>query len=149
PEPEPSTVVSLTLINADTDQPVPGFDPIPDGGELIEININAIGTANLTLRANVAGEPRSVVFSVNENASFRIENVAPFALAGDNNGDYTRWDFRLNVNYLVTATPYSDRDARGTAGQAASVLIRFVDDVDVTPEVTPEITPEVTVTPEP
>src|SRR5215813_8310444 len=42
-------VNSLTLINADTDMPVAGFDPIPNGAT---IDLSALPTVNLNIRAN-------------------------------------------------------------------------------------------------
>ncbi len=52
PDDECQWVQSYTLIDTSTNEPVPGYDPIPDG---IKINLAHL-PANISLRANVNGE---------------------------------------------------------------------------------------------
>ncbi|MGB0372306.1 MAG: PKD domain-containing protein, partial [Opitutales bacterium] len=82
-------VVSLTLVNATTDQPVPGFDPIPNGAV---INTVDIGTTNLNIIASTDPDSDfgSVVFSLSgAEAHNQTESVMPFVLYGDaGSGDY-------------------------------------------------------------
>ena len=70
----------------------------------------------INIRADVAcpGSIRSVVFRLNGN-SYRIENAAPYALAGDASGSY----YQLNLssgNYHLVATPWSGLNGTGAAG---------------------------------
>ncbi|MBC8104786.1 MAG: hypothetical protein H7Z41_19600 [Cytophagales bacterium] len=123
PPPGPS-VTSLTLFNADTDTPVPGFDPIPEGAE---IRFADIGTQNLSIRANTGtAAVGSVVFGYDGNASYRTENVAPYAIAGDNGpADFLPWTPVVG-DHTVTATPFSASAGGGTAGTAHTRSFRVV-----------------------
>jgi N-acetylneuraminic acid mutarotase len=112
------TVTSLTLIDADRDQPVPGFDPLPNGATL---NLATLPTRNLNIRANTSpATVGSVRFGYDGNASFRTETAAPYALAGDSNGNYAAWTPSLG-SHTVTATPYTGAGGTGTAGPTLSV----------------------------
>ncbi|MGV3485608.1 MAG: hypothetical protein ACO1RT_14425 [Planctomycetaceae bacterium] len=68
----------------------------------------------------------SMVFALNNLSNFRTENVAPYAVAGDRNGDY----FQLSVSrgsYFLTAHPFSLPNAGGTVGNGLSVSFNVVD----------------------
>lgn len=114
------TTTSFTLINADTDQPVPGYDPMPADAV---IDTSAIGTTRLSLRANLSAA--SVRFGLDGNASYRTESVAPFSLTGDTNGDYAPWTLGAG-RHTVTATPFSGTGASGTAGATVSATFTIV-----------------------
>ena len=78
-------ITGFTLINADTDRPVAGFDPMPAG---TVINLKKTG-ANLTIRANVTGAGvKGVRFNLDNGKVTHTERVPPYALFGDNNGNY-------------------------------------------------------------
>jgi hypothetical protein len=113
------TVVSLTLINADTDQ---------DIGLLTNdavVNFSAIGTNRLNVRANTnPATVGSVVFQL-DGTVVRTESVAPYALAGDSGGDYMPWTPALG-NRILTATPYSASGGTGTRGAALTVNFTVV-----------------------
>lgn len=116
------TVTGFTLIDADTDQPVANFDPIPEGTTLTLANL----PANLNIRANVVTPTGttvgSVVFDFDGTANFHTEGMAPYALAGDTNGDYPPLDPPLAATaHTVTATPYSDAAGAGTAFTAKTL----------------------------
>jgi Domain of unknown function (DUF5060)/Stigma-specific protein, Stig1/Putative collagen-binding domain of a collagenase len=115
--------ISLTLINADTDMPVPAYDPVVTGETF---DLSNLGTSNLTLRANASGVG-SVVFGLDGNASYRTENTAPYALDGDTVGDYNPWTLS-NGSHTVSATPYIGANASGgTAGPTETVTFTIVD----------------------
>ena len=106
-------VVSYTLIDADKNQPIAAYDPIPEGST---INLQELPTLNLNIRANIApNEVGSVTFSYNGRQSFRTENKVPYALHSDTEGNYKAWKPDLG-NHSVTATPYSETYGRGEAG---------------------------------
>jgi hypothetical protein len=110
-------VVSFTLINADTDQPVPGFDPIADGATL---SLPTLPTTNLNVRANTSSGVGSVRFALDGNSNFRVESSAPYALAGDTAGDYYPWTPSTG-SHTLTATPYTGGGATGAAGTARTI----------------------------
>jgi glucose/arabinose dehydrogenase len=116
-------VTGFTLINADTDQPVPGFDPILSGALL---NLGTLPTRNLNLRADTSP---STVGSVRFDAdgALSTQNGAPYALAGDTAGDYFPWTPPVGA-HSVTATPYTLADAGGAAGMPATVTFSVIDD---------------------
>ena len=120
-------VTSFTLINADTDQSISGFDPLLDGAVL---NLATLPTTNLNVRANtnpaIVG---SVRFGLDGNTNFITEDTAPYALAGDSlgSGDYNAWTPTLG-SHSLSATPYRESDARGPAGATLSIAFDVIDD---------------------
>ena len=127
PEPTPDTsadlaVVDLILINADTDQDI---GPLTDGAT---INFNDLGTQNLSVRAETQPSTvGSVIFGLDGNTSFPTENIAPYAIAGDNNGDYNSWTPGVG-QHTLTVTPYTKTNGGGTAGTALTVTFSVIDD---------------------
>ncbi len=116
-------VTSFTLINAVTDLPVAGFDPIPNGAT---INLAAIGTSNLNIRANVTGSPiGGVVFTYSGTPATRNENGAPYALAGDNAGNYNNWVPALGT-FTLRGQAFSGPNGTGTAYPALTITLTFV-----------------------
>ena len=61
----------------------------------------------------------SVEFEVN-GSSVRTENAAPYAIAGDRQGNYRAWNIAAG-NYLVNAIPYSGNNGKGNQGIAKAV----------------------------
>jgi hypothetical protein len=118
------TVQSFTLINADTDQPIAAFDPLTDGAT---VNLYTLSTSNLNIRANTyPATVGSVKFGWDGNSNYRIESVSPYALQGDNNGDYAAWTPSLGTHTL-NATPYSEPGGGGTAGTAKTIHFTVID----------------------
>ncbi|WKN44573.1 esterase-like activity of phytase family protein [Tunicatimonas pelagia] len=117
----PGMVTGFTLVNADTDEDIA---PITDG---IQVSVTDLPTLNLNIRADVDSETiGSVVFDFNDQMGFRTENSAPFALAGDNNGDYFGFTPPIGM-HTVKATPYSEENGEGTAGKVLSVTFEILD----------------------
>ena len=115
------SVQSLTLVNADTDTDI---GPLEDGQTL---NLAALPTTNLSVRANPGPAPvGSVRFAYDGSPNFQTENVAPYALRGDTNGNYNAWTPTLGIHTL-TATPYTGSNAGGTAGTALTVAFTVID----------------------
>lgn len=118
-------VVNFTLINSDTDQPVPGYDPIPEGAVL---NISEL-PARINIRANTNSVVGSVSFRFNNRIAYsQIQNAVPYALFNDNNGDYAGWRPRAGA-YTLIGTPYEFTGRRGTAGRSATLNFSIVADV--------------------
>ncbi len=117
PAPTGPAVTSFTLIDSDTDQPVANYDPIPEGSTLTLADL----PTNLNVRANTTAPSGttigSVAFDFDGTTNFHIEGAAPYALASDNAGDYNPLTPPLTATaHTLTATPYSDVNATGTAG---------------------------------
>jgi len=123
--PPGQSVASFSLINADDDSPIAGYDPIPDAATL---NLATLPTRNLNIRANTnPASVGSVRFGLDGNASYGTDNAAPYALAGDSNGtDYLAWTPSVG-SHTVTATPYSAVDAAGTEGAARTLSFTVTD----------------------
>jgi PKD repeat protein len=116
-------IQSFTLIDADLDRPLPGYELI-DGD--VTLDLATLPTTNLNLRANTSPvKVGSVRFGLNANLKFRTENAAPYALAGDTNGNYAPWKPSLGI-YTLQATPYSSPNASGEAGVPLIVRLNFI-----------------------
>ncbi len=122
-----AAVVSFTLINADTNLPVPGFDPIKDGAAL---NLSRLPTRRLNIRANTSGTVGCVQFGFDGNVAINTEREAPYGLAtsGEKGDPFSAWTPAAGAHTL-TATPWSGPPApqkRGGTGLPGRALtIRF------------------------
>jgi hypothetical protein len=117
PEPtEEPAVISLTLIDADSDRPIENFNPIPDGAL---INLAALPTANLNVIANTGGPVESVRFEL-DGVTLIIENEPPYAMAGDIAGDYGPWT-PTPGQHTLTAVPYLANAAGGETGRPLTI----------------------------
>ena len=146
PTPAAQAVTSFTLINANTEQPIAGFDPIPADATL---NLATLPTKNLNVRSNTTpGTVGSVRFGYDGNTNFGTENNSPYALASDNDGNYNAWTPTVGA-HSVTATPYTGPSAGGTAGTALTLSINVTDSGGTTPTPTPTLAPTNIPTPTP
>ena len=114
----PHEVYDFTLIDPSTDQPVRGFESIPEG---TVFNIKQMSRFQ-NIRANVSGYIKEVRFSYESNDAFHIEGVPPYALFGDEAGDYANGRFQLGAKTL-TAIPY---DAAGNEGKSHTLTFIVV-----------------------
>ncbi|HWR53006.1 MAG TPA: Ig-like domain-containing protein [Bryobacteraceae bacterium] len=117
PPPPAAAVTSVALINANTDQPIAGFDPIADG---TVIQRSGLPTSNLNILARTSGGGIASVAFVLNGSTVRVENVAPYTIGGDSGGDYWPWALPAG-SHTLTLTPYSGTNATGTPGQALTV----------------------------
>ena len=120
------SVDSLTLINSATDQPVAGFDPIAPGAV---IDTTVLGFTIFNVRANVTVGTGigSVVFALGgATAKNQTEGVAPYALFGDNSGNYNNGTFN-NGLHTLRATPWSGTNGSGTAGAFHEIQFTVTD----------------------
>jgi hypothetical protein len=119
-------VVDMVLYNADTDRPIMSL-MANNGATLSQ---KAIGTSNWSIVAvtnHPGSDPKtgSVKFGYDNVAGFRYEEVAPWAIAGDDSkGNYYSWTPTLG-KHTVTATPYSLDGAR-QPGKAQTVSFTVV-----------------------
>jgi glucose/arabinose dehydrogenase len=128
-------VTSLTLFNADTDLPIAGYDPLPNGATL---NLATLPTRNLNIRANTnPATVGSVRFGYDGNANYRVESSLPYALAGDNGltpsgtPNFNAWTPTVG-SHTLTATPYTQSGAGGSAGTPLTVTFAVTNDAGTT-----------------
>ena len=105
------TVTGFELVNADTDQDI--------GGLYNGATLNLLSLPNINVRAETQPSTVGSVKFVLDGAE-SIENVMPYALAGDTSGDYNPWNPSIGMHTL-TATPYSASGATGTAGTSLTL----------------------------
>jgi len=114
-------VSSFTLWNSETDQIIQNV--LADGDI---INLNTLGDQ---LSIEAVTNPRtvgSVHFKVNGN-SFQTENVVPYAIKGDTNGDFKPWSPAVGT-YTIEAIPYSKSNRKGEVGASLSITIEIIDE---------------------
>lgn len=121
--PEAVETSSFTLIDAVTNLPIGEFDPLLDGAT---IDLAAIATSELNIVFKTDDpEVDSVQFTLNGSA-VRVENNAPWALAGDSNGKFKAWTPAVG-SYTLTATPFIGSGANGETGTAETIAFEVVD----------------------
>jgi predicted 3-demethylubiquinone-9 3-methyltransferase (glyoxalase superfamily) len=84
------------------------------------INIDEIGTRNLSVRVNTVGAVESVKFDLNGGSWTHIDNNVNYALAGVANGDYTPYAFADGLHTLAMTTHGAD-NAGGALGAALTL----------------------------
>lgn len=96
--------ITFTLVNAKIDQPVTGFNPIVEGAV---INLAEVGTdLNIVAHVNGISNVAKVRFGYNNNGNYHTEKQPPYAIAGDNSGDFSSWTPATGDNKLI-ATVFS------------------------------------------
>lgn len=116
--PAPLAVTSFVIVNSDTNQDIM---TIQDGAI---IELATLGTDKITLRADTTTPlPASVKFKVN-GTNYSTENLWPYTIpAGVSNDDYRPWNYTLDQDYAITATPYANT---GAAGAPLSINFKIV-----------------------
>ena len=95
------------------------------------INLFALDNDNINIKANTLTESvGSVLFELTGPTNrTHIENVPPYALFSDREGNYRNWKPRLGT-YSLTATPYSLSRGRGEAGISLTIQFEVIDQND-------------------
>lgn len=120
PDPRP-LVVSFTLVNADNDQDIA---TITDG---YVINLTTLPSRNLNIRANTnPAQAGSVRFAYDGNSNYQTESWPPFALQGDNSGDYYGWTPELG-DHTLSGTAYTQSGGSGQPGPSHTISFSVVD----------------------
>jgi hypothetical protein len=114
-------VSGFTLLDADADAEIM---PLRDGGT---VDLSALPSRRLNVRADTApATVGSVRFGLDGDSDYRVENGAPYALAGNSGGDYFAWTPSVGT-HTITATPYSASGGTGTAGRQLSIKFTVSD----------------------
>ena len=114
-------VSSLVLVNANTDLDILTLTP----GMVLDLA--ALPTPNLNIRANTSpATVGSVQFDlVGRQPQFTIENLVPYALVSDFQGNYPSWT-PLSGSYVLTITPFSGTNGSGVAGSVLTFAFSVV-----------------------
>ncbi len=113
-----ANVTKFVLVNARTNHDI---REIVDGDVLDLTQL----PHQLNVRAEVAGHPESVQFTLN-GEMIQPQNAAPYALFGDDEGDYQSGKFELG-SYVLSAIPYSGRTATGIPGTLLEISFEVVE----------------------
>ncbi len=124
------TITKLRVINADTNQPLAGFDPFVSGSVL---DLDSLPTRNINIEAITNPDPvGSVLFSYDGNANFTTETVKPYAFFGDTQGTFNAWTPEPG-SHNITATPFTAGGASGAAGTPLSIDFTVLDSTAPSP----------------
>jgi hypothetical protein len=112
----------FTLIDADSDQ---------DLRALVNntvIDLATLPSRKLNVRVDFPdpSSVKSVVFGLNDQPGFKVENIAPYSLGGNTGDDYDPITLPVGTHTL-TATPYSLRGGKGVAGKPVTVTFEVKD----------------------
>ena len=111
-------VIAFYLVDSDDNT---DLGPLLNGDV---IDLSNLSSENFSVRVELDRMPGSVKM---EGAGLtQTENNAPYALRGDNGGDYFEVDFDLGT-YTITATPYELRNLQGTEYPSMSVTFTFIE----------------------
>ena len=110
------TINSYTLVNADTDRDLLTITPG------MTLNLSAL-PRNLNIRANTNASTASVELNLTGTQThFESQNVIPYSLFGDFQGDYFNWTpTPIAGVYTLTATPFTAADGGGQAGTTLTI----------------------------
>lgn len=101
------------LVNPETKRDI---QPLYNGAV---INLDAIGTRGLSIRADTFGSVNSVTFTL-DNSYTKTENGAPYTLVGELMGTYFPYIFS-NGAHKLKVTTYSSNNSTGAAGAAHEI----------------------------
>ena len=88
----------------------------------MKLALSELATRSINVVAHVKSNAGSVRFGLGDARSYRTENSAPFALAGDTNGKFNAWKLTPG-RHVITATAYGDGGADGAMGNAATLAL--------------------------
>jgi len=120
----PSNTLSITKLrgmNPDTGAAYSALSNMTSG---MTINLANMPTRKWTVDATVAGSVQSVKFVINGNTT--VENGAPWSMVGDYADGSYKWTTLTTGNYTLAITPFSGRNATGTAGATKTITFRVV-----------------------
>ena len=112
-------VTGFVLVDADADADI---RPLLHGDTL------ALSTLppELSIRAQIVSAPGSVLFDLDATTGYRTENLSPYALGGDDGGNYNPVALTAG-EHSIRATPFSQANGAGAAGGSWSITFNVVD----------------------
>ncbi len=119
----PGSIAGFTLINADTNDPFPGFDPF-ESGAVVDLDDMAALAIQAHPGATAPASIRMVLRQDGQIIANQVENQAPYSLFGDDGSGFLPWDAVgpfSGSTYILTATPFAEPGARGVLGSSVSI----------------------------
>ncbi|MDQ3393888.1 MAG: Ig-like domain-containing protein [Bacteroidota bacterium] len=108
-----ATVSKLYLVDADSDEIIVELED----NMVIEAKDLPVDLKKLNIRASLDSETKgSIVFGMDNNQKFNVENNAPYLLGGDTYIKKSVWEGFSPGSKTITATPYSELDGQGKEG---------------------------------
>ncbi len=124
-QPGELAVTEFVLVDADSNEDIMS---IASGDQ---IDLNNLPTQNLNIRAEATADVESVQLELSGMmTATRKENVAPYALFGDSNGNYNGSEFPQG-SYALKATPYSENNLGGTEGISRTIGFTIVSSAEI------------------
>lgn len=112
-----AVVKSFSLMNAQTDRPVPGYESIVNGAVIPRDKL----PSQLSIRVNTSpATVGSVRIGWGGSSNYRVESLAPYALFGGDGADFLAGSI-ADGRHTITATPYSKSGGAGVAGTPVKV----------------------------
>ena len=101
-------VISFSLVDPNTNDPIVGYDPLMDDGIL---NLNTLPNPPFTIRTIVSPTITGSV-SIQLNGVSQIDNSIPY--------DFANWS-PLEGSYTLQATPYTELNGTGNSGTPLTI----------------------------
>lgn len=119
-------VTGYTLVNADNEADI---QPLNNG---TVVNLRAMPTKRFNIRANTSPTTvGKVIFDLTGSLKRNFtDQIWPYALFGDNNGNYSNWNATAG-NYTLKATPYAPAVSGGTAGTGLAINFSITKNIGV------------------
>ncbi|MEO0332358.1 MAG: malectin domain-containing carbohydrate-binding protein, partial [Bacteroidota bacterium] len=95
------------------------------------INLQELNGDALNVNANTDPATVGSVKFILQGASFRTENAAPYALAGNSGANYADWR-PTPGDYVIEAIPFTQARGQGTAGTSLTINFTVVNQEPVT-----------------
>jgi regulation of enolase protein 1 (concanavalin A-like superfamily) len=136
-QPDTTPLVTFTLINADSDLVIAGYDPLASGTVL---NLAQLPTRNLAIRANAkspVGSMRMVLSGT--QARTQTESTPPYSLFGGTGSNYAAWTPAVGP-YTLVGTSYSGANASGTVVGTTTITFTVTDQATSAPVITTQPT---------
>lgn len=115
--PDPMGVTDFTLVSVRTGDPVPHYDPIPEGSV---ISLATLPPGGVNVRVNTGAQVKWVRIDGAES-SRRGESEPPFSVAGDSGQNYFAWKISPR-QYAIRVTPMLPGNI---PGEATTLTIAF------------------------
>jgi ELWxxDGT repeat protein len=123
PGPSSNILMSMVLVNAQTDQDIRN---LMDNDE-IKYNPNS---DQISIKVLPTGKVGSIQFVLNGTDQF-VENAAPYAIRGDVDGHYHRWNPAFG-SYSLTVNAYSGTFGTGTLLGTSTIHFNVVNNNSIT-----------------
>ncbi len=121
PEPKPKlAVVRLVLVDASKAQ---DLVVLKDG---VTIKLSVLRTRKLTVRADTSPKQVGSVILELSGRKPQKESKHPYTLFGDDGGKHKAGKLEAG-EHTITATPFTEEDGKGEAGQPLTIRFRMVD----------------------